>query len=871
LEQDRHESRQPSPRRENGRHRRRGGRPGPLFIIGTLLLIFVLTAGMIAGIFMVYVRTTLAPALKINADDYTMDLSSIIYYQDKTSGEWQELQTLHGTENRIWVDYDKMPKALWQAAVAIEDQRFFTHHGVDWKRTAGAALNMFLGMRNTFGGSTITQQLLKNMTKDNAGTVNRKVREIFRALEFEKNYSKPQILELYLNTIYLGKHCYGVETAAQYYFGKDVSELSVAECACLVGITNNPSLYGPMSTVTVTDPDSGATKTARQMNKSRQEQILKAMNEQGYLTDDEYKAAVAEPLQFTDGATSAEELVAEVSGSKSGTESSTINSYFVDQVFQDVADDMSKQLGIPETDAEMKLYNGGYKIYTTIDPAIQSIAESVYQDRSNLDVTSASGQQLRSGITIVDVTNGNVVAMVGDVGEKKSNRGWNFAVDVQQCGSAIKPISVYAPALDAGAITMASTFDNYPVRLLNGNPWPKNSPQGYTGLVTLATGVANSINTVAVRSIEKLGLKNSYAFLTDKLGITTLTEEDKMQEGALGLGGLTSGVTTEEMAAAYASFANDGVYNAPRLYVKVEDANGDVVLENKGESHVAMKETTAYFMNQLLQGVVRNGTGTKANFGNMSIAGKTGTTSENYDRYFVGYTPYYCAAVWTGYKNNEKIVYSGNPAITMWKKVMSKVHENLENKSFDKPSSGLVSVSVCMDSGLLATDACAADLRGSRVHTVTVASGTAPTASCGMHVIKDYCTEGKCLAGPACPAESVKQVAVLDYTRESYEGITADDNACLLSTLEAIPECPVHGATAPAEPGASSSAAGSGTTDPGTTNPGDTGGDTGNPGTDPGTTTPTTPEDPSGGFGDANWWNNLWGNGGKTELTEPTT
>ncbi|MEG1593307.1 MAG: transglycosylase domain-containing protein, partial [Oscillibacter sp.] len=750
---------------------------------------------------MFYVKTTLTPTLKVNADDYTLNLSSMIYYQDKETEKWEQMQILRSAENRILVDYDQMPEALWQAAVAIEDQRFFTHHGVDWKRTIGATLKMFSSSKDTYGGSTLTQQLLKNMTGDNAGTVNRKVREIFRALEFEKNYAKPEILELYLNTIYLGETCYGVQTAAQYYFGKNVDQLSLAECASLIAITNNPSLYGPFSEVTITRKD-GSKVTARELNKERQELILDKMADKKtglcYITEEERDAAKAEVLQFTDGTADVAELVAAANGADTEIQSS-INSYFVDQVFREVSADMAKTLGITEKDAQMKLYNGGYNIYTTIDPDIQSIAESVYTDRSNLNVTSRKGQNLQSGITIIDPATGNVVAMVGKVGEKKENLGWNYAAGRRQVGSSIKPLTVYAPALDAGVITMASTFDNYPVRLLNDVPWPKNSPQGYTGWTTLARGVAGSINTVAVQVVEKLGVKNSYAFATEQLNLGLVKAD--MDVSPLGLGGLTNGLSTLEMAAAYASFASEGVYHTPRMYVKVTDANGELVLDKPEESHAAMKATTAYFMNTLLQGVVSGGTGSSANFGGMTIAGKTGTTSDNYDRYFVGYTPYYCAAVWCGYDQPEKISYSGNPSITMWKKVMSQIHKDLPNKSFAKPSGGLVTVSVCSDSGLLATDACRADPRGDRTRDVSVAAGTAPTESCAMHTMVSWCTEGKCLAGPFCPAESVVQKALLDYVRADYgESIKADDNAYLLGNAQFASEtvgCPTHASLPP--------------------------------------------------------------------------
>lgn len=839
-------------------------------VIGTLVLVGILTTAMIAGLFMTYVKTTLAPDLEVDASEYTLALSSIIYYQDKESGEWVELQKLHGLENRVWVDYDQIPQALIDATVSIEDERFYTHHGVDWKRTAGAAVKMFTGMNKSYGGSTITQQLLKNMTNDKESTVKRKVTEIFRALEFEKKYTKPEILELYLNTITFGQGCNGVQTAAQIYFGKDVSELDLAECAAIIGITNNPSLYGPFSTVKVTNTETGVVKTARELNKSRQELILGKMLELGKITQEEHDAAKAEELQFTDGSVTAEDLAA-AAAAETEDASSAKQSFFVDQVRRDVVNDMVEQLGITKEMAEDKLLYGGYNIYTTLDPDVQAIAESVYEDRSNLDVTSKRGQQLRSGITIVDVTNGNVVAMVGDVGPKTADMVWNYATGVRQCGSSIKPLSVYAPALDANAITPASTFDNYPVRLLNDNPWPKNSPNKYTGWTTLETGIYNSINTVAVQVVEKLGVSNSFQFMTENLNISTLVSpemnaaQNDVNLSSMGLGGLTRGVTTEEMAAAYASFANEGIYNSPRLYVEVTDSNGKTVLNNETETHAAMKETTAYFMNQMLQKVITQGTGTSAKFSGMTIAGKTGTTNDNYDRYFVGYTPYYSAAVWCGYDQPEKVVYSGNPSITMWKKVMQKIHENLENKSFSAPSSGLSSVEVCMDSGLLASEACYLDARGSRVRTVSVATGTAPTDTCAMHVMKEYCTEGKCLAGPSCPEESVKVCALLDYTRVDYgPDIVAEDDGYLISKLETIKVCPVHGLGAgweydengnlvydPAkDPNAS-------VPDPGETepeNPGETP-------TEPSTPTPpTTPEeDPTGGFGDANWWNNLWG------------
>ena len=876
-------SREMIPRREPKQRKstRRTGRR-IAFVLGTFLLVCVCTTAMIAGLFMMYVRTTLAPTLDVNADDYTMNLSSIIYYQDRDSGEWVEYQTVYGTENRIWVDFDQMPDALWQAAVAIEDHRFFEHQGVDWKRTLGAAVNFFTQSQDTFGGSTLTQQVLKNMTQDDGNTVNRKVREIFRALEFEKHYTKWEILEFYLNTIYLGQGCYGVQTAAEFYFGKDVSELDVAECASLIAITNNPSIYGPMSTVTFKQED-GSVKTARQENKERQELILDRMaggNEEvgvtglDYLSPEEAEAAKAEELHFTDGTTSAEDIVSEATG---GTH---INSWFVDQVLRDVSADLAELYSISTKEALTRIYNSGYNIYTTLDPEIQEIAESVYEDRGSLNnLTSVSGQPIQSGITIIDPSTGNIVAMVGKMGEKKGNLEWNFATDTQQPGSSIKPLTAYAPALDAGVVSPATTFDNYPVQLLNGNPWPKNSPNTYTGWTSVRDGIRSSINTIAVQTLEKVGVTAAYNFATQNLGLSLVPED--MNVSPLGLGGLTYGLSTVEMAAAYSAFANNGVYNEPKTYVKVlANDNTTVVLENETEQRVAMKETTAYLMTSMLQNAVSNGTGGAARFSGMHIAGKTGTTNDNFDRYFVGYTPYYCAAVWVGYENNERISYSVNPAASLWRQVMEKVHADLPDKSFSRPSSGLTTVTVCADSGMLVTDACRADPRQNRVVQFEVAVGTEPKEECTLHKMVDICTEGNCLAGEFCPAESIVQQGYLDYVREDYgAGITASDNAYLISTLEKAVAptetspggCPVH--TSATATDSDDPNAGLDPNDPNwqppdpndpdaSTDPGGTGNPSGGETGGGGQTTQPDPNDPTGGFGDAggDWWSGFWDN-----------
>lgn len=771
----------------------------------TVLLVGVCTALIGLHFFQEYIDTVVVPNVAVRAEDYTMNLSSFVYYQDKESGAWKELQSIHGRENRILVEFKDMSDYLWQAAVSIEDERFFTHQGVDWKRTLGAVKELAVG-DGSYGGSTLTQQVLKNMTKDNKPYVNRKVREIFRALEFEKNYTKQYILELYLNTIYLGQGCYGVQTAAQYYFGKDAKDLNLAESASLIAITNNPSMYGPMSSITVVQKD-GTKASPRELNKYRQGLILDKMAEiinpdtgLPFITEAQAEAAKAEVLHFSDGSTSVDEIVDKASGEVE------INSWFVDTVIRDVVQDLQDEFGITEEEAYTRLYNSGYRIYTTLDPEIQALAESVYEDRSNLDVTSRNGQQLQSGITILDPYTGNVVAMVGKVGEKEGNLVWNYATGRRQVGSSMKPLTAYAPALDAGTISPGSVFDNYPVQELNGAPWPKNSPQGYSGFTTVKTGIQKSINTIAVQALQSVGVEEAYRFATENLGLNLVA--DDMAVGALGMGGLTRGLNTVEMAAAYACFANKGVYNEPRTYVRItriDNTTGQevTVLENTGESRVAMKETTAYLMTEMLKNAVTSGTGGQARFNGMTIAGKTGTTNKNFDRYFVGYTPYYVAAVWTGYDENERISYNGNPAITMWKKVMEPLHAELENKGFDnKPAVGLTTIRVCLDSGLRPTDACLADPRGSRAASFEAAAGSGPAEECTMHKVVSYCTEGHCLAGETCPEAVVEQRAYLDYVREDYgPSITAEDDQYLISNLEKAREpsetnptggCPVH-------------------------------------------------------------------------------
>lgn len=772
-------------------------------VIGTILLVFVLTAAIFAGIFSAYINSSMRGRVEVYLDEFETKVSTELYYQEPSSGEWTMYHTLFlDSENRIWADLDQIPKDLQKAVVAIEDKRFYKHKGVDWHGTARAIFSTIFG-GSVQGGSTITQQLVKNVTGDNQNTVKRKVMEIYRAQEMEKRYEKDEILEAYLNEVYFGYSCYGVVTASLKYFNKDVSELSLAECASLVAITNNPSLYDPLQT------DWGL-----ENNRTRQLLVLGAMLEQGKIDQAAYDAAKEENVVFSNGYTILGDRVDVDTDKKDDTDTdggdeqpeeetetaTSSQSYFTDAVIEDVAAALVEKYGLTDSTNPVTgevttafeqgvnmVYGKGYKIYTTQNPDYQKIAEEVCTDTSNLPYTSTytnsygekETEQLQVGMTIVDPYTGYVVAMVGGAGVKQYDRGWNWATSARQCGSAIKPISVYAPALDDGTINGASTIDDYPVMVLNGSVYPKNANGRYKGLTPLHTAIARSTNTCAVRVVQEYGTSRSYDFMTNKLGFTTLTSQDAQQVGNMGLGGLDRGVTTEEMAAAFAAFANEGIYTAPRTFVRVEDADGNVILENEAQASVAMKDTTAALMNSLLQEVINGGTGYEGRISGMHVAGKTGTTNNDQDRYFVGYTPYYSCAVWVGYVHNQRIVASGNPAASMWQKVMSRIHADLPDKDFFS-CSGLTYVKVCADSGLLATDSCAEDCRGSRVYSALVAADNAPSAYCNMHTSPIYTVNFVEEDGTVTTASG----SMLDYTRprlEGFEDIEAEDDFMLTS------------------------------------------------------------------------------------------
>ncbi len=735
---------------------------GGIFLtLFTLCVIGVATAAIFFKIFMTYIDTTLIPSLgqQMNAQELTLSLTSTIYDKDGNvlATLFDNSERNKNGGNRELIEYDDLPEHLVQALVAIEDKRFWTHQGVDWVGTAGAIKSTITGGA-TRGGSTLTQQVLRNMYDDREVTVKRKLREIFRALEFEKdpNVTKEYIVTEYLNRVFFGQSFYGIQTAAKGYFGKDVSELSLAESAAIVGITNNPSLYDPLRDAKFKQDD-GSYKTCREFNKSRQELILDEMCKQGYIDEATRDAAKAEELRFIDAGKDGE--------GEDGEDVQDVATYswFVDAAIEDAIECIQEARGVSRETASTLLYNAGYHIYTTQDPDIQSIVDEVYENPANFDYPSPTGKPLDSAITVVDPYTGDVVAMAGGVGVKTGRRGLNLATSPRTPGSAIKPVAVYAPALEYDVVSPGSVMDNYPLRLNDAQTggYPKNDPPGYAGYTTIATGLQRSVNTVASRTMEALGYSRSFEFMEQRLGFTTLDTRD-LALSPLAMGGLTYGVTTEEMAAAYGAFLNEGIYTPPRTIVRIEsNDHSEIIVDNTPESTVAMKKTTAYLMTKMLRSVVTGGTGTAARIDNMIVAGKTGTTNDKYDRYFAGFSPYYSAAVWVGYKDKAERIDSGkvNPALAAWKMVMEKIHENLEDPGFPDRPDGIVSVQVCADCGKIPVALCAADYRGSRVISAEIQASAAPTENCTCHVEVRVCTDPETgevhLAGEYCPEDTV--------------------------------------------------------------------------------------------------------------------
>ena len=696
-----------------------------LIIFCICLLLVLIGAGIVAGIFF-------SDKFKLTEEDLIIEnINGVI---KDTNGE--VIGTLSGDENRKIVKLDEIPAYLPKAFVAIEDKRFYEHNGVDIKRTTYATIMYALhrGDSTSGGGSTITQQLVKNLMndKDDSGAagIERKIREMARAYNVEKIISKDQILELYLNKIFMGSTVYGVGMAAEYYFNKPVDQLDLAECAFLAGINHTPNSYDPF------DKDEDNSEIIRKRTK----EVLYQMKDQGYITDEEeYNKAVEKVekgIQFSQG----------------NIASKANYSYHTTEAIKQAIKDIMDEKDVSEDTAEFMIYNKGYTIYTTEDSAIQTrLEEEFLKDKyiKSGKTKKSDGTLLndhtQAAMVIIDHTTGKVVATVGGLGADSNSIGTNRATQTKkQPGSSIKPIGVIAPALEKGIITSGTVYDDSATSF--GSFAPHNSG-GYGGLMTIRTALAKSSNIVHVKVLRELGISNSFEML-EKFGISTLVSasQDSAHNdeslASLALGGLTNGIYPLEMAAAYAAIANNGEYITPIFYTKVEDSSGNIIVEAKQEKTRVMSETNAYILQNLLTSPAKSGTAAVCSMSNMDVGAKTGSTNDYIDRWLCGFTPYYTAATWFGFDYSEKPVFSTNNAANIWAAVMKDVHKNLPTKRFVKPSN-VSYVKICQDSGCVATDSCTNTISD------VFARGTIPS-TCEGHTKLKICKDTGKIANEYC-------------------------------------------------------------------------------------------------------------------------
>lgn len=677
-------------------------------IVKTFLAILV-CAGIIVSISLgVYIIKLASEPTGIDLNARSLNLSSFIYIEDPDTGDFVEYQKLYGTENRIWVDLNDMPKEMGEAIIAIEDKRFYDHHGVDWVRTGGAVLSLLSGS-DSYGGSTLTQQLIKNITDDNEVSLTRKLREIFRALNIEKEYSKDDVLEAYLNVVNFGNNAQGVQAASELYFGKDIGECSPCECAAIAGITQNPAKWNPL--------------IYPENNKIRRETVLDQMYKQEYLTKEEYEQAMkeSETLEFIDYSKNEEEDEEEVN----------VQNWYIDQMQGDLVRDLAKYYDISESAASDKLFTEGLKIYCAMDLEAQEMIE--YE---GLHMNDDYGSDLQVGMTMVGF-DGRVIATTGSAEEKDGNLLFDRASDaVLQPGSSIKPMFVYPIALETDLINYSGLVLDEPIEKYRyeDGVWksgPNNAYPGYNGYMTMPEAISWSSNGATVQTLQLIGTQTAYNQAVNMMGFEHLDPEiDSSSIGALSLGGMAGGVTVREMAAGIQYIGNGGLYYEPYTYYYVTDANGTIILDNRNNVPTEVySPDVAYEMNRVLKYNVETSTHSNsmnAGIYGWEIAGKTGTTDYDKDSWFVGASPYCTLAVWTGYDNPDTVPYT-ILATTTWRRVMTNYLADKEYKEFDMPSD-VITATYCKGSGLLASSFCSST--GTGYYT----KDTMPSYCTGYHI-----------------------------------------------------------------------------------------------------------------------------------------
>lgn len=636
-------------------------------VIGKILLtglLVMLITGIVIGVSMIfYIIDISNEPLNIDLHKTKLNLTSFIYVQNDND-EWEEYQQLYSSENRVWVDYQDIPKIMIDAQVAIEDKRFWDHSGVDWYRTTGAVLSLVSG-RAEYGGSTITQQLIKNITDDNEVSITRKLREIFRALKLEKEYTKDEIIEAYLNVVNFGSGCRGVQSAANLYFNKDIQDCSIAECAAIAGITQNPAAYNPL--------------VYPENNKERRETVIQAMYDQEKITREQYDEAMQESQNM--------KFVGYIMEEDDDDQSEW--NWYIDRLFRDVVDGLQKELNIGLDYAEDKIYKEGLKIYCAMDKKAQEIAEKKVREWETPADTS-----LQVGYMMMDF-DGRVLATVGGRQQKDGRLLWDNATQsVLQPGSTIKPVSSYVLALEDKKINYSSIISDTPTSdwgYVDGNlvSGPNNWYQQYYGNITVTRALNISSNAATVNVLKMVGLDRSYNFLTEKLNFKNLDpEQDRKNLAGLSIGGFYGGATVQEMTASYQMFCNGGYYYEPYTYYYVTDSDGNIILDNRdrGKPDQIISGETSTIMNRLLYDVVNSGgeaLGYRAKISGWDIIGKTGTTDNSCDNWFVGASPYAVAGIWTGHKTSSPIAIDEQGKCGyLWRDIMEEWLKDKESKSF---------------------------------------------------------------------------------------------------------------------------------------------------------------------------------------------
>lgn len=656
----------------------------------SILTIIFLTVIMVFFSLASYRSSLLKNDIALNINASKMALTSFVYVNDE-DGNPQEYQRVYNLENRVWVDFQNIPQYMKDAAVAIEDKRFYEHKGVDWIRTFGAAVNL-LGGSQSYGGSTLTQQLIKNITEDNQVSLARKIREIFRATQLEEIYSKDEILESYLNVVNFGSGCRGVQAAANVYFGKNIQDCSLTECATIAGITQNPAAYNP-----IYHPEN---------NRERREIVLREMFGQNKISREEFDEAmeVSANMNFSEAEKRAEKEIS----------SAAIRNWYVETLLRDVVNDLCTKYHIGKSTAEDMLYTQGLKIYSAMDKKAQNIVENTLKDPSVMP----KDKNLQLGYIMMGF-DGRILATVGSRNEKKGNLLYDRAnVGRRQPGSTIKPLSAYAPAIDWGIYNYSSLIPDEPLKIDSDGSnkirnWPENWYKSYKGRVTLQWAIEKSANAPAAQVVNFLTPRKSYEFLTKKLEMNSLDSHDANSLAALATGGTHYGVTPREMTAAFQIFGNGGKFCRAYTYFYVTDRNDNVILDNRDAIPTqAISETTATIMNRLLRNVIigPEGTGRSANIPGWEIIGKTGTTNDDYDSWFIGMSPYAVAGIWTGYDNPKRIGETA-AAIRIWKNIMAKYIEGKPKIDYNY-SDKVTAANYCKTSGKLVGSICSASAVG---------------------------------------------------------------------------------------------------------------------------------------------------------------